>query len=330
MQGGRVNAKKLRWRCGTLFRHLHSDPLSSARAFSQDCATQQPPPPPEFQPTAAETSRLQAGYDALVLAISVVESRAPSDLVPDVTVYASAVGFLLRYPEQYYKQQYYSDALELLAEGMRRVKELESGTCSWTTKRGIVCRGYRSAVDGSIQPYCVWVPDGYRAGVPSRLDVILHGRNRVLTEVSFLSSAWDERIVEFETGRKSAPDCLKLYVFGRANNSYRWAGESDVFEALASTQANYTVDPERVVLRGFSMGGTGAWHLGLHFPSRWAAVEAGAGYVETRCVRVRARVCACLCHRFVSGMAVHTPNETLWRAGPKSVKQSPTNGGTKL
>ena len=30
------------------------------------------------------------------------------------------------------------------------------------------------------------------------------------------------------------------------------------------------------------MGGTGAWHLGLHFPSRWAAVEAGAGFVQTR------------------------------------------------
>src|SRR5260370_37222525 len=29
------------------------------------------------------------------------------------------------------------------------------------------------------------------------------------------------------------------------------------------------------------MGGAGAWHVGLHYPDRWAAVEEGAGFVET-------------------------------------------------
>jgi hypothetical protein len=29
------------------------------------------------------------------------------------------------------------------------------------------------------------------------------------------------------------------------------------------------------------MGGAGAWHLGLHYPDRWAAVEAGAGFSDT-------------------------------------------------
>ena len=44
----------------------------------------------------------------------------------------------------------------------------------------------------------------------------------------------------------------------------------------------YKIDPRRIVLRGFSMGGAGAWHLGLHYPDRWAAVEAGAGFTETK------------------------------------------------
>ena len=30
------------------------------------------------------------------------------------------------------------------------------------------------------------------------------------------------------------------------------------------------------------MGGAGAWHLGLHYPDRWAAVEAGAGFTDTK------------------------------------------------
>ena len=33
----------------------------------------------------------------------------------------------------------------------------------------------------------------------------------------------------------------------------------------------------RIVLRGFSLGGAGAWHLALHHPDRWVAAEIGAG-----------------------------------------------------
>ena len=69
---------------------------------------------------------------------------------------------------------------------------------------------------------------------------------------------------------------------GRTNVSYRWAGEADMFESLASVQKHYNIDPKRIVLRGFSMGGASSWHLGLHHPGRWAAIEAGAGYTETR------------------------------------------------
>ena len=36
------------------------------------------------------------------------------------------------------------------------------------------------------------------------------------------------------------------------------------------------------MLRGFSMGGAGAWHLGLHHPDVWTVFEAGAGYTETK------------------------------------------------
>ncbi|MGH9657529.1 MAG: alpha/beta hydrolase-fold protein [Bryobacteraceae bacterium] len=79
----------------------------------------------------------------------------------------------------------------------------------------------------------------------------------------------------------AAQDFIQLHIFGRTDNAYRWSGETDVFEALASVESRYRIDPRRIVLRGFSMGGAGAWHLGLHHPGRWAAVEAGAGFTET-------------------------------------------------
>jgi hypothetical protein len=43
----------------------------------------------------------------------------------------------------------------------------------------------------------------------------------------------------------------------------------------------YKIDPQRVVLIGFSMGGAGAWHLGAHYADRWVAVSPGAGFAET-------------------------------------------------
>ena len=131
-------------------------------------------------------------------------------------------------------------------------------------------------MDDSIQPYSLSIPASYDPAHPIRLDVFLHGRSPKLTEATFIAAQ--------ENGPPVPPDqaFIRLDVYGRGNNSYFWAGETDVFEAIASVRARYNIDPDRIVLRGFSMGGTGTWELGLHHPSEWAAVECGAGYAETR------------------------------------------------
>jgi hypothetical protein len=41
----------------------------------------------------------------------------------------------------------------------------------------------------------------------------------------------------------------------------------------------FNIDDKRIILRGFSMGGEGAWHIALHYPDRFAAAEIGAGTV---------------------------------------------------
>src|SRR5262249_10040230 len=114
-----------------------------------------------------------------------------------------------------------------------------------------------------------------------RLDVVLHGRDASLTEVKFLHA---------HTGDKPAPahDFIQLDIYGRGNNAYRWAGETDVFEAIDAFLAGerllgreQLLDPKRVVLRGFSMGGAGTWHLGLHTPDRWCVLGPGAGFTTT-------------------------------------------------
>src|SRR5204862_796759 len=85
---------------------------------------------------------------------------------------------------------------------------------------------YRSRIDGSTQPYALHIPANYDAGKPTRLDVVLHGRNQKMDEAGY----------KF-TGSKIEPkNYLVLEVFGRGNNAYRWAGETDVFEALAAVR----------------------------------------------------------------------------------------------
>src|SRR5207302_4196848 len=140
-------------------------------------------------------------------------------------------------------------------------------------------RAYRSRIDGSVQPYAVSYPADYgRDRIKKwRLDVVLHGRDTGLTEVKFLHE---------HAGGKPVPadqSFVQLDIFGRGNNAYRWAGEVDVIEAidafvLAERLAGreLLLDPARVVLRGFSMGGAGSWQLGLHSPSRWCVVGPGA------------------------------------------------------
>ena len=198
----------------------------------------------------------------------------PNELLVDVEVFHKAVVWMLRYPEEYYRQIYFHDALNVAAEGRTRAAALAKGETPWLDQPGRIARGYRSRVDGSVQPYIVHRPRGYE-GAPLRLDVVLHGRNARLNEVSFLTSAARPRPGTPE------PEYLQLEVYGRTNNAYRWAGEADVFEALAAVERNYRVDRDRIVLRGFSMGGAGTWHIGLHHPDRWVGMEAGAGFTDT-------------------------------------------------
>lgn len=77
-------------------------------------------------------------------------------------------------------------------------------------------------------------------------------------------------------------DFIELHPLGRVENCYRWAGETDVFEAIEAVCRNYRIDRRRIVLRGMSMGASGTWHLGLKHPDEFVALGPYFGYVDTR------------------------------------------------
>ena len=72
-----------------------------------------------------------------------------------------------------------------------------------------------------------------------------------------------------------------LHPYGRYCNAFKFAGETDVFEAINHVRQHYPIDDTRISIRGFSMGGGGTWHLAAHHPSFWAGAAPGAGFAET-------------------------------------------------
>ncbi len=168
-------------------------------------------------------------------------------------------------------------AKDLLKLGLERARALKAGQAPWTTATGLLPLGYTSRIDDSLQPYGLVVPAGFRPGDGKkyRLDLWLHGRDEKLTQLRFLHQRMKS------AGEFTPPDTIVLHLYGRFCNAFKFAGETDVFEALADVKSRYPVDEDRVLLRGFSMGGAGAWQLGAHHAGTWAAVAPGAGFVET-------------------------------------------------
>ena len=91
------------------------------------------------------------------------------------------------------------------------------------------------------------------------------------------------RFDEGDGPAKTPPEAnfIELHPLGRVENCYRWAGETDVFEAIEAVCRNYKIDRDRIVLRGMSMGASGTWHLGLKHPDRFVALGPYCGYVDT-------------------------------------------------
>ncbi|MDG1894129.1 MAG: prolyl oligopeptidase family serine peptidase [Fuerstiella sp.] len=233
------------------------------------------------EPPSAELAKeLQDGLLRLQAQVAelqknpVLQSRDGRARFADVAVFPKAVAWMLRHNE-FPNKDYVNQARKAIALGAQRASQLMDSKASWEAQIGTTIRGYFSKIDGSVQPYALTLPEGVnpRSGTRWPLHVKLHGRANDMNEVNFISR---------HEGRALPKDqaWVQLDVYGRGNNAYRWAGETDVFEAIADVRRRFRIDDNRVTLHGFSMGGAGAWHLGLHHPARWSSVGPGAGFID--------------------------------------------------
>ena len=222
---------------------------------------------------AADRAELETGLAHLQASIA---NLKPGPLLPDVLIYSEAVRFSLQYNE-FFKPAEIAAAKVLLQQGEERAAQLAAGQAPWTTATGLVVRGYVSKIDKSVQPYGLVVPPSYSPTAPHRwrLDTWFHGRDEALTQVNFLTAR------QKSAGEFTPRDTIVLHLYGRYCNASKFAGEVDLFEALDAVKRNYPIDENRILVRGFSMGGASVWHFAAHYPGLWAAASPGAGFAES-------------------------------------------------
>lgn len=251
---------------------------AAQQPFSTAPSSASVPPDDVLSALESERTLLRNALDSLA-ARTELRSADGEALLADALVFEKAAAWMLRFRE-FPKPASVDQLKKVLAEGRRRVERLQAGQPDWHLREGTSIRGYVSVVDGSLQPYAVTLPAGVDPANSRRwpLYVVLHGRADDMNEVSFISRMDSRGPGASKDDRPG--NWIQLDVYGRGNNAYRWAGETDVFEAMAAVRQRFRIDEDRVVLHGFSMGGAGAWHLGLHHPHLWCSVGAGAGFVD--------------------------------------------------
>jgi Prolyl oligopeptidase family len=240
--------------------------------------TVRPVPPPGLPVPPDVQQGLETSLKALRLAIDTAaktQAKHPliNDLLPDVEVYYKAVDWALRHHE-FFKPEDFKTAVEQLAEGMDRATQLAAGKTPWTKQTGLVVRGYRSRIDGSVQPYGMVIPEDGFSGL-KRLDIWCHGRFENVCEMQFMQQR------RKQAGQAQAPHTLVLHPYGRFSCANKFAGEIDTLEALAHAQKFYSIDEDRIIMRGFSMGGAAAWQFAVHYSDLWCGANPGAGFCET-------------------------------------------------
>jgi len=147
-------------------------------------------------------------------------------------------------------------ASALSAFGVREIPEESGGRL----------RAYWSNVDSSMQTYSLALPEGYDPETTYPLIVSMHGHG-------WFGPFQGHPAPVIRGAFSLAPQ-------GRGSTDYMALGEDDVLTAIAEVCRDYPVDRDRIYLKGGSMGGTGSWHLGVHYADRFAGILPIAGNAD--------------------------------------------------
>lgn len=137
---------------------------------------------------------------------------------------------------------------------------------------------FHSPVDGSEQPYALYIPKSFDPARTYPLVVSLHAEESThrlnLRQVFGIVNRFGDLAANDLRFFPVARDVQFIVAcpLARGTMGYRGIAEQDVYDMLADVRRRFPIDPARVYLTGFSMGGGGALRLALTRPDVWAAV----------------------------------------------------------
>lgn len=144
---------------------------------------------------------------------------------------------------------------------------VEAGRDPFATRNGDVRKAYRSAVDNTLQPYRLLVPQTYDGVKPVPLLVALHGmggdENSMFDSYNNGALKRESERVGFVVAAPKGRDTASMY---------RGSAEQDVIDVIREVRRDYKIDPNRIYLMGHSMGGYGTWSVAIAHPDLFAAI----------------------------------------------------------
>lgn len=161
------------------------------------------------------------------------------------------------------------------------VADAEAGNDPIAKRTGVMRLAHVARADDAPQPIVVHVPKG---SGKKPLYVGLHGMNggpMSMMRVFFGGDDEKKSMGELERSMAGQPplDAFVIAPHAHGNAMYRQLGEEEVLDAIAWARARWpNIDPDRVYLTGFSMGGIGAASIPFHHPDVFAASQPLCGY----------------------------------------------------
>ncbi len=184
--------------------------------------------------------------------------------------------------------------LRVLAEAEGWMDALLGGRDPLRDRKGLFQKAFYSRVDGSLQPYTVFVPANYDGHQAKPLVILLHGSGGDQWEIPQAAANLDGHSVFAGAleEKPSEPNCLLCAPLARGPSAYLHVAEADILQMLDEIERDYRVDTRRIYATGWSMGGEAAYLLASRFPQRLAAIMPIAGSTDTALI-ANARHVAC-------------------------------------
>lgn len=130
----------------------------------------------------------------------------------------------------------------------------------------LVEQAYFTRDDSSVQPYFVYQPSAYDDSRSWPLVIFLHGW------VPDTSRINPYLVPDFVVDLAERHGTLLCLAHGRTNTDFQYVGELDVLRVMREMKRYYSVDADRIYLLGISMGGAGAWQIGVNYPHLFAGI----------------------------------------------------------